>query len=336
MTQPVTRSGWPSDFVGPLPPTTLPHPPGASGVDLLPDPGERALNRLSARAVGSTDPAPDASVVGERLDAFLAAATPTFRTSEGEVTVPIGFFMTSSSRVSGRDEAALGSVLSRAGLAASYGRVTNGRASPDVITKSVQALIDAGYLPPKTDTGSTGLVDRVRQLMFTWGIGLDCAGYVAPATLAARAVRREESGFVRPEDENLSNLGGKGYRRVAPGAPLQTGDVVVLAPDDVNAIGHRAIVRDATSATASEIQTIRDTWRLPESAKGSDVWDKIVVDSSWGNGGVSPDRGGVQRHTWWHDKVTGLWAWSSDVLGHQVTPGPHGHPKFDVFRPRSR
>src|SRR5271166_5896983 len=104
MTQPISsgRDPWPVDFDGPPPPPQLPVERLTSDLSALPDPGAgspgQGLVRLTPRpSVGIDPPSRDVTAVGARLDAFLARATPTFRTPEGWVAVPIGFWINNSS-----------------------------------------------------------------------------------------------------------------------------------------------------------------------------------------------------------------------------------------------
>jgi hypothetical protein len=341
MTQPVTsgRASWPADFDGPPPPPELPVERLSRDLRALPDPGDGApgqgLVRLTPLpSAGIDPPSSGVTAVGARLDAFLARATPTFRTPEGSVAVPIGFWINAPSW--GPPPAALDPVLSAVGLSIDEARsVKVGRGSPEVIQRVVQRLIDAGQLPAQTQNSqpSKDLGDRVRQLMFTWHLGLDCAGYVAPATIAAQGVSRAAASLGPADDEALANLAGRGYAIVGGGpANWRAGDLVVLAPNKKGEYGHTAIVRAAAPASPEEIQRLRDRWSLPPAAAASAAWDKVVVDSSWGNSG-QPELGGVERRTWWHDQTTGLWASASsgDLV---VTKGPYDHDHHQVFRPK--
>jgi hypothetical protein len=209
--------------------------------------------------------------------------------------------------------------------------INSGRATPELLARATQALIDAGYLPARTSSGSKAPADRIRQLMFEFGVGLDCAGYVAPASLSARGITRAAARFAEPSNESLSGLPGQGFAQVHLLDALRPGDIFVLAPNSGESVGHRAIVRDAQPASPSEIEALRSGWSLPGSAKTSDRWLRIVVDSSWGNGG-SAQRGGVERRIWWHDTTSGLWAWRSNGAA-VVTSDPYNHADWKVYTP---
>jgi hypothetical protein len=66
-------------------------------------------------------------------------------------------------------------------------------------------------------------------------------------------------------------------------------------------------------------------------AHSDDSWEKVQVDSSWGNYG-DPQEGGVARMTWWHDRTTDTWVSTQrgEVLNGKV---PYGHDRYEVFRP---
>ena len=330
MTQPVTLKDWPLDFVGPPPPPALPIERTTRDVEALPDPVDQSVMRLAPRPAEGAEPPRDASPTGARLDAFLARATPTFRTPEGWVAVPIGFYMAGSLvKPAGRLP---DGIVARAGVSASESSLLQtGRASPEAVARVTQAFIDAGHLPARSDHGSAELPDRVRQLMLDWHLGLDCVGYVAPAALAARGVGRAAAGFQPPGTETLSSLGSHGYTAVPRGAPLRTGDVFALHAMSADDFEHRAVVREAGPASPAEVERIKALWAdMPAAARASGSWTKVVVDSSWGNMGQA-SLGGVQRRTWWQETTTGTWAWSA-AGGTFATAGPYGHEKYDVFR----
>ena len=326
MTQPVTRNEWPVDFVGPPPPPALPIEPVTRGIEDLPTPAQRSVVRLAPQPAASAEPPVDASAAGRALDEYLLRFTPTFRTPEGQVAVPIGFHMNSPGGAQPPSNIVLQRIVSQTDLSpADQQLVLVGKGSPEAIARVTQALIDAGYLPPADDHGNTGLGARVRQMTITWRVGVDCAGYVAPALLALRGVTPSHAGFPKPAQENLGDLASRGYVAVPDGAPWKTGDVVVMHSTGERDPGHRAIVRDAGPVSAAELQRLNTFSGLP-SLPGEDTWEKIVVDSSWGGGA------GAQRRTWWHDKTQGAWVYATTDGTLWSSTGPYGHPSFQVFR----
>jgi hypothetical protein len=283
------------------------------------------------------------ATVAAQLDAFLIRATPTFGTSEGWATVAITFRMTvkevsnehSAPKEPSEVDKQRTAAVQRARLPKDVSRLlTEGRASPEVVARVTQGLIDMGYLPTRTNSGSAAVPDRIRQMMLDHSIGIDCAGYVQLASLFARGLTRVQAGFVEVTNEDLSNLGAKGFIRVKDVALLRPGDIFVLDTDDNNPIGHRAIVRTQRAASSVDIQGIRANWHLPASAAASDAWSMVVVDSAWGGFG-DPLQGGVERRTWWHDATSGVWAWVDQGVP-VVTSGPYRHSKFTMFTPKER
>jgi hypothetical protein len=342
MTQPLGRSEWPVAVVGPPPPPASPALPiekVTRDIEGLPDPGARSI-RLTP-VVAGIEPTADSGVAAARLDAFMLRATPTFRTAEGSVTVSIGFYMSTTPTPPPRPGFA--PILARAGISREDAiLVTLGRASSDVAARVTQALLDANAWPPQDwlaahrapgapPSREIPLATRVRELMLYWHVGSDCANYVTRATLAVRNISRTDAGFATPALESLSRLPTQGYVKLAPGAPLRTGDVIALHPDAKNFYGHRVIVRDAAPASPSEIAQIRERWSLQGAARTSAAWDRVVVDSSWGSG-AWPALGGVERRTWWHDRTTGTWAYADQGSVTGAGVGPDGHSSFDVFR----
>jgi hypothetical protein len=335
MTQPVTspRPGW----LGPPPLPTPPSAPPPREASSLPEPdagspGQRPVRLppvIASRAVAAHAPP---AVVAARLDAFLARATPTFRTDEGSVAVTIPFRMSTYPPVSPADESVLVDAAARVGVSPlPVGLLHTGRATPELVARLTQSLIDGGHLPPSDPFSSDTLGDRVRRMMGAYGLGLDCAGYVAQASLAARGIGWPASGFAPAQNENLSDLPGKGYVKVPLVDWLRPGDVFALAPDEQGPYGHRAIVREVGPASASELQELKTRWSLPPSARASDRWLRVVVDSSWGSSEHALI-GGVQRRTWWCNLTSGDWAWRQGDLP-VVTSGPYGHKVWSAYTP---
>ena len=188
MTQPVSRDSWPVDLVGPPPPPPLALPVGPDPLDIdsLPDPGAPNVSRLAPTLVDVAGVTTAASGIGARLDAFLHSATPTFRTDEGPVTVSLGFHMQNGA-VPDRCKEPLDQVLAELHLTGRDRQaLLEGKASPGLVTQATQRLIDAGCLPAADHSGSVELANRVRELMASYGLGIDCAAYVIGAVARAR------------------------------------------------------------------------------------------------------------------------------------------------------
>jgi hypothetical protein len=339
MTQPVGsfRSEWFPDLVGPPPPPTLPGAPPPSGEPSgPPDPSTATTSEMvrlvPVNVAAASDSKASPSIVAARIDAFLLRAMPTFRTDEGWANVAISFRMTMFSQpdTHGTERNA---AIQRAGLVRSVSDLlVTGRATPEVVASVTQSLIDMGRLPAAAMDGSKAVPDRIRQLMFDFHIGIDCASYVAQASLLARGLTRAQAGFVEVKDEDLSNLAAKGFTRISRVESLRPGDVFVLEPEQAGLVGHRAVVRAQRPASSTEIESIRATWLLPASAAHSDRWSMVVVDSSWGSFGV-PSFGGVERRTWWHEATSDVWAWV-DRGSSVVTAGPYGHTHWAIYTPK--
>jgi hypothetical protein len=272
------------------------------------------------------------------LDRFRAAATPTLRTPQGPVTVSIGFRMADDethehAKLVGGNLRALDRASGAAGVSAPDEYLASvGRASPEVVARLTQALIDQGRLPPGDPAT---LRDRVRQMMYDHGIGMDCAGYVRQALTAIRGSAWTHAHLKRRiGDDDLANLGQEGFRRVREG-DLRAGDVIALAkrPEEgPRAVGHRVIVFEQHMATDAELDSLRSQTLAALTPGRVRV---ITVDSSWGSSGQAPD-GGVDRRAWWHDEATGQWYWLDDRRALQSDARPYGHPLDGMYRPPER
>jgi hypothetical protein len=286
------------------------------------------------------------SEVGKRLDDFMQRATPTFQTPDGcVVQVPIGFFMNHPqlTPLDAHKRAVLGAVMQGLGLTAEQqAALRNGRGAPEQVAAVTQALINRGELEgPKTDPGEKRLTppQRIRATMRSFGLGLDCAGYVQQAFLASRgSPSRASVGLKSPANENLVGLSARGFARLANVDQAAPGDLFILAADPPDAlnphpVGHTAIVRDVHPTTAEEVTWLQQ--KLGQSAPpelNTGRWTSFVVDSSWGSGG-QPEQGGVERRTWWHDALSDKWIGIDDWgNGPRVAERPYGHGIDGVYR----
>ncbi len=267
------------------------------------------------------------------LDAFQAAMTPTYRTRYGDVNVSATFRMNGVPATKSASE--LETVARRAHVpfdAVMQCRL--GRGNPEQIHALTQALIDQGKLEPAP---GEPLRKAVREMMQKYGIGVDCAGYVQQALLHATGLNRAGARLRSLDNEDLSGLARRGYRRVDAPSDVRPGDLVELgAPvptrddPDPDRVGHRAIVYDQHVATAADM---RHLLTYGDAASAFSVGGPIRVldvDSSWGCGGLA-ELGGVQRERWWYNEATRDWGWLiADEGGAErsfvVTPTPYGHP----------
>lgn len=339
-----------------------PPPPGARLRDVTeiydrpetsPLPLGSAVSVLAAQTPGRAG----AAAIQSRLDAFRAAAAPWYHTPEGDVTVAAPFRMQGGwerhEPVVQANAAALRAVARSAGISnGDVDLVAAGRGTPDQVHTLTQALIDAGKLPPAA--AGTSLATRIRTMMFDYGIGFDCAGYVRQAFSAAHPGARVA--WRPPTNENLSGLSGRG---LVPGGieDAQPGDIIVLGPPSPGQVGHTVVVYDAHSITEGERSWLwslatappregqvppdpRDVPFIAVAAKSPNV-QVLIVDSSWGNTG-KPEQGGVARRTWFHDETNGRWVSIDGNDGYSVSDrDPYGqsnqpgHPIEAVYRPAS-
>ena len=294
---------------------------------------------LSAGAgVVAAGPSPSAALaIQSRLDAFLAAATPTYRTPDGDVQVSTPFRLAGA----GPHEAGVkanGVAVRVVAMAIGMSRsevtlIQQGRATPGQVQRLTQGLIDAGLLPP-SGGGGAALSARIRQMMFDHGIGFDCAGYVRQAFVAAHP-EGSAARWRTPVNEDLSGLAARGFARLSM-SDAETGDIIVLKAPRPTEYGHTLIVYDAHSATRSE-RAILDTLARIQPTVGvianSHCLRVLVVDSSWGSGDDAA-AGGVQRQTWFEDQVSGKWL-SIEPNGRTftITESIYGHAVDGVYRP---
>jgi hypothetical protein len=222
----------------------------------------------------------------------------------------------------------------RAGLSpGAVGAIEAGRGTPDQIRKLTQALIDVIGQP---EGGGPWTPLNIRSLMLQCGVGIDCAGYTQQAYLSTRGQTRAQVRFGSLVDESLSNLGQRGFTRVAGVEDVRSGDIMVLGPPKPNDYGHRGIVYEAHPATQNELNQLGSA---PQDFAEEDPIFVLEVDSSWGASGL-PDHGGVQRETLLYNGRTGEWAWlepaslasPDQTPAFTLTTGPYNHPLEGFYR----
>lgn len=277
------------------------------------------------------DPAPSGPIQ-TRLEAFLERATPSFTLDGKSVRVPLPFRMTvkpgtpdpndqwqTQESVVKRNEKELRSAAASVGLSdpTHLGLLRSGRATPEDVQKVTQALIDRGRLPAQSRE-LPDAASRVRQMMFDYGLGIDCAGFVQQDLLASRGLRRDQTRLKRDiSNEDLTNLSAEGFRKV-PIDAAQPGDILVLdPPPGTREPGHTLIVYDRREATAEELTALRS---LPEFASGHVT--AYVLDSSFGSK-AKFNEGGVMRQIWWRNDDNKSWARQArgTATGFSVWPG---------------
>jgi hypothetical protein len=324
------RSSFDRDDDPPAAPRRSGAPP-ARDVSELPElPGVQ--QDLLARATHATRPehverarvdTKDAAMQA-RVDAFFERAKGRYHTAQGDVTVLPAFRMVGG--YGGERSGELAGIASKHGIPQDeVALVVAGRGSPEQVQRVTQALIDEGKLPATARDGSAAMRDRIRQMMFDYGVGFDCAGYTQQAALAAHGLDRAKAGFKTPTNENLSGLESRGWTKV-PVTDVRLGDVVVLDPPGGREPGHTVIVSGEHAVSPADRATLPPAvaTRLAEGHRVR----AIQVDSSWGSGN-SALRGGVERKVWYHDQTKDTWF---DERGKE-TPGPYNHRLHGVFRP---
>ena len=217
-----------------------------------------------------------------------------------------------------------------------------GRPTPEQLVKVTQALIDAGKL--KLESGAT-TEERIRNMQNTWGIGMDCAGYVREAAIAVHG----DSAQVLVGGKRGENRYGAIDRLLQTRAfkkidisdirSIRTGDIIHL---EVGQIGHNAIVQNHEVLTPSMRAKLSARYpndpKLANFLNGEGPIHVLSVDSSWGiSWGV--EHGGFRRDTWIYDESAEKkkWGYFTPDGGIFVTgnDGPIGEKFTGAFRPTS-
>jgi len=224
----------------------------------------------------------------------------------------------------------------RAGLTdGQIGALRVGQGSSASLVKMTQALIDAGKLPAQP----SALAARIKTVQWSYGIGMDCAGY---SKLALRAAHGRDLGFYGAGIESFRDLDGKRsalFARV-PIAQARPGDLVTLDPSPGGTYGHNVVVYDNELADAAQRAALSTTYGASMKAFLSSPGPHRVleVDSSWGAGTDGNLVGGYRRDTWVYD--ASMKSWASFAPG--TTPpqlvvsndGPADDRFHGVYRPR--
>jgi hypothetical protein len=299
-----------------------------------------------------TPPVDQRSPIQKRLDEFLNRMIAVYQTPDGNmaaVAPPFGMGngypgQKAKAEASYRQQHLKSIEKKNPHISQFIGRVQLARGSADEIHTVTQALIDDGALETEKDNGfsESSLDQSIRLMMFNYRIGTDCAGYVQQAYLSATGTGRRAAHFkdIGNEDlgESTPDLASRGYLRIDDPSAALPGDLVVLdiIPPD-RPPGHRAIVYSRREATESEKQELTTTKKLPATfvPAGASVY-VLELDSSWGSGG-DPQRGGVQRRTFWYSPAgTPKWAWStSDPARFASGDQPYDHRLRGFYRSKT-
>jgi len=332
-------------------PADHPDPPQAdarrSGVRLVAVHTTEASRSLAARASSAgriVGPSAAERRIAHRLNEFMQKMGGPYQVGGKQVWVPAAFRM-----VGGMNQLATQAYSARIAqalppsrfreLAPIVGTVVSGKGTPGEVQRLTQALINSpafdAYksMPPK---------QAVRELMWHFGIGMDCSGYVHRAFLYSRGSGPDGSApsskyaLGNPLASNIQHMPTGAFQRVSP-ADARAGDIVVLTngPDGT---GHKLIVYDRDRLAPGSALHRAVERGLGSSAKAR--IDLFRVDSSWGAGGV-PEQGGVKREFWAYDESSGKWAtlveggsghWHSFASG---KAGPYDHDLKGFYRPKA-
>jgi len=292
----------------------------------------------AAMAAAVTPPDPQAAKdaqVRARMDGCRDSASGPYRVGDEHVVASPMFRMTSHV-IPVAVENELFSIGRRAGLGIpEIGALKFGQGSNAALVRMTQALIDAGKLPSRPSE----LAARIKTMQWSYGIGMDCAGY---SKEALRAVHGRKLGFYGPGVESFRDLDSKRSAMFAKVSIVSArpGDLVTLDPSPGQTYGHNVVVYDNAIADATKRAALGATYGAPMKAflSSSGPHHVLQVDSSWGAGAEGNLVGGYRRDTWIYDASTKQWA--SFAPG--TTPirivvsedGPAEDRFHGVYRPR--
>lgn len=235
-------------------------------------------------------------------------------------------------------------------LRTAAGAAGMGRATPEQMQLVTQALIDAGKLPPAKGDHTTDSA-RIRKLQWDFGLGSDCAGYVAQAASKGAGRDLGLAGVNRNGDSLQQSLSPQQFNRVPQeaGKPIRAraGDVIRLTDPQPGEAGHWVSVYDHTTMNKDRVarlhQPDNDFWK--GSPNNSEV-HVYTLDSSWGAGGdwkmrgAQNDVGGVDRRKWVYNAGNDRWGTYDDRSKNPTIEysevGPYNHlPDVKVYRPKT-
>jgi hypothetical protein len=185
-----------------------------------------------------------------------------------------------------------------------------GCATPRALVKVTQALINAGKLPD----GPGDLSARIRQMQWTWGIGVDCAAYTRQAFLTANGLSEKDTerlGVLKMGEEAFRDLDrNQHFDKVAP-ADVRTGDIITLDAKPGGEWGHNLCVHSNVVGDSSTIEAFARQHGSAARAflQGLGPYHFIQVDSSFGAGPDGAEYGGYRRDTWIYDASTREWGY---------------------------
>ncbi|MGE0323268.1 MAG: hypothetical protein AB7S68_13240 [Polyangiaceae bacterium] len=297
----------------------------------------RSASGPRPRAAGAATQAshPSPATVEKRLDAFRRAFAGPYAV-DGERA-----FIDPHFRMNGGYGTNPGDALKRARaalppkvLAKLQGALlltATGKATPQVLVRVTQALIDAGA-HHEFGRGE----GAVRKMMWAYGIGVDCSGYCRQAFMATRGVSDRGAATRYGLGRNIDGFDPDQLQRFRKVSPLmvRAGDVGKLGLGREN---HKVIVVSHDIVPAGRgTSEVPGHGTLPESFHRGGRVHLFQVDSSWGAGPNGNAHGGVGRRVWVYSEASGLWGSYHVVSGKLETSklGPYGYELNGFFRPR--
>jgi hypothetical protein len=263
----------------------------------------------------------------KRMDAFMAAAKATYHLpGEGDVEVAARFRLKGKENLTPEEREnpekvrraaietgirtrtpELQAIGAKVGVAPGrIAAVQVGRGTPEEVRRLTQGLIDAKKLPEAENEEDTP-ERRVQRLMFDYGIGFDCAGYVQQAFTAAHGITRAQAGFApRVADERLLDPAAKGPFRRVPPEQAQAGDLIVLKAPPGQAYGHTLLVYSRQDLQPEERSSLHGAGPEDKARYDSGRISIFEVHSSFGSGAL-PNQGGVESRKWIYDAATDAW-----------------------------
>ncbi|MEB2312629.1 MAG: hypothetical protein OZ928_12320, partial [Polyangiaceae bacterium] len=226
-------------------------------VHVPPSPGRARLVAAYAAATRPAMVAPSAAELAARLGRYRERMSGPYQVRGASVAVPAAFRMVggmnqaSSQKCMAAIAKALGPEAFRA-VRVAAAQVTMGKGTPEQVRALTQALIGS---PAFAAYAKLPSAQAVRHLMWDFGIGVDCSGYVHHAFLYSRgagdaAAPSARYGLGAAELSGLQSLPGPHFRRVSP-ALARPGDVIKLSQGD-DGTGHKVIVTARDELTASD------------------------------------------------------------------------------------
>ena len=244
------------------------------------------FGKITATTIDAPPPVP--SVDDRRRDAVDRVADAyagPYVVGDKQVRAPVMFRMGAVDNASQSERGKLAGVVGKdlATLAQA------GSATPDVIRRATQKLIDAGKLP----TGTADVAVRIKQMQWKYSIGIDCACFTHQAIRESSGKTDTQLGLHAIEDFRRLDS-NRSFGKVAP-RDVRPGDIITLDATPPEVYGHNVIVRSGHTADAFD--------GMP----GAGPFRVIEVDSSWGAGAQGSATGGYRRDTWVFDESSKQW-----------------------------